>query len=170
MRIPIHIAKILLQLSQGEVIPLGKAKHAIIEELISENIIEQTGRIQKKLKDDHKNCFHKILINLNLITKLDIKYKKQSMLYIYYPTVNKKYFFGIIERETLEHVESIGVLDEWWSIADFNEANTKYIIENNIVYKLPQLTMYLVDGTSKTILYNANEELNDVVLYNLEHT
>lgn len=49
MKIPIKIAKILLQLSQGEVIPSSKAKHAIINELVSERIIEQTGRIQKKI-------------------------------------------------------------------------------------------------------------------------
>lgn len=49
MKIPVHIAEKLLQLSQGEVIPSGKAKHALIEELVSERIIERTGRIQKKL-------------------------------------------------------------------------------------------------------------------------
>jgi hypothetical protein len=49
MKIPVHIAEKLLQLSQGEVIPSGKAKHALIEELVFERIIERTGRIQKKL-------------------------------------------------------------------------------------------------------------------------
>jgi hypothetical protein len=49
MKIPLHIAKKLLQLSQGATIPSGAAKHAFIEELISERIIEQSGRIQKKL-------------------------------------------------------------------------------------------------------------------------
>jgi hypothetical protein len=49
MKIPVHIAEKLLQLSQGEVIPSGNAKHALIEELVSEGIIERTGRIQKRL-------------------------------------------------------------------------------------------------------------------------
>jgi hypothetical protein len=49
MRIPILIAEKLLQLSQGVIIPSGAAKHALIEELVSERIIERTGRIQKKL-------------------------------------------------------------------------------------------------------------------------
>ncbi len=49
MKIPIHIAEKLLQLSQGVIIPSGAAKHALIEELVSERIIERTGRIQKKL-------------------------------------------------------------------------------------------------------------------------
>ena len=49
MKIPLHIAEKLLQLSQGATIPSGAAKHAFIEELISERIIEQSGRIQKKL-------------------------------------------------------------------------------------------------------------------------
>lgn len=49
MRIPIHIAQKLLQLLKGEVLPSSVAKHAIIEELVSERIIERSGRIQKKL-------------------------------------------------------------------------------------------------------------------------
>jgi len=49
MKIPIRIAEILLRLSQGEIIPSGKAKHLLIDVLISENIIQQTGRIKKKL-------------------------------------------------------------------------------------------------------------------------
>lgn len=49
MKIPVHIAEKLLQLSKGEIIPSSMAKHALIEELISEEIIERTGRIQKKL-------------------------------------------------------------------------------------------------------------------------
>lgn len=49
IKIPIHIAQKLLQLSQGETIPSGSAKHAFIEELVSENVIQRTGRIQKKL-------------------------------------------------------------------------------------------------------------------------
>lgn len=49
MKIPVHIAEKLLQLSKGEIISSSKAKHPLIEELVSERIIERTGRIQKKL-------------------------------------------------------------------------------------------------------------------------
>jgi hypothetical protein len=50
MKIPVHIAQKIVQLSQGETLPSSVAKHSIIEELISERIIERTGRIQKKLQ------------------------------------------------------------------------------------------------------------------------
>ncbi|MYY46422.1 DUF7281 domain-containing protein [Elizabethkingia anophelis] len=50
MKIPVHIAQKIAQLSQGETLPSSVAKHSIIEELISERIIERTGRIQKKIQ------------------------------------------------------------------------------------------------------------------------
>ncbi len=49
MKIPIHIAEKLLLLSQGETIPSSRAKHTSIENMVSEGIIERSGRIQKKL-------------------------------------------------------------------------------------------------------------------------
>ncbi len=49
IKIPVHIAQKLLLLSQGETIPSSSAKHAFIEELITERIIERRGRIQKTL-------------------------------------------------------------------------------------------------------------------------
>lgn len=49
MRIPKHIAEKILQLSKGETISSSSAKHPFIEELVSEGIIERSGRIQKKL-------------------------------------------------------------------------------------------------------------------------
>ena len=49
MKIPVHIAEKLLQLSQGESIPSSLAKHAVIDDLVLEGIIERKGRIQKSL-------------------------------------------------------------------------------------------------------------------------
>lgn len=49
MKIPIHIAVKLFQLSQGEIMPSSMAKHSLIENMVSEGIIERSGRIQKKL-------------------------------------------------------------------------------------------------------------------------
>lgn len=49
MKIPLHIAEKLWMLSQGIIIPSATAKHALIEELVSERIIERSGRVQKKL-------------------------------------------------------------------------------------------------------------------------
>lgn len=49
MKIPVHIAEKLIQLSQGQTLPSSKAKHALIEELVRERIIIRKGRIQKAL-------------------------------------------------------------------------------------------------------------------------
>ena len=49
MKIPIHIAQKLLQLSKGEILNSSQAKHQLIDELVLEEIIERTGRVQKKL-------------------------------------------------------------------------------------------------------------------------
>lgn len=49
MKLPVHIAKKLVLLLQGETLAASPAKHAIIEELIDEGIIERKGRVQKTL-------------------------------------------------------------------------------------------------------------------------
>lgn len=49
MKVPVHIAEKLLQLSQGESIPSSLAKHSLIEDLVLEGIIQRKGRIQKSL-------------------------------------------------------------------------------------------------------------------------
>jgi len=48
-KIPVHIAEKLLLLQQGESSAASSVKHAVIEELVAENIVQRTGRIQKKL-------------------------------------------------------------------------------------------------------------------------
>lgn len=63
MKIPLHIAEKLLQLSQGGTIPSSKAKHALIEELVAERIIERNGRIQKKLLLTNKKALDLFLQN-----------------------------------------------------------------------------------------------------------
>lgn len=49
MKVPVHIAEKLLQLSQGESIPSSLAKHSLIDDLVLEGIVERKGRIQKSL-------------------------------------------------------------------------------------------------------------------------
>jgi hypothetical protein len=63
MTIPIHIAEKLLLLSQGETIAASSAKHAVIDELIEENVIERKGRMQKKLSNFNKNALSDYLQN-----------------------------------------------------------------------------------------------------------
>lgn len=63
MKIPVHIAERLLQLSQGEVIPSSGAKHSLIDELVSERIIERNGRIQKTLQVNNKKSLFQYLQN-----------------------------------------------------------------------------------------------------------
>jgi hypothetical protein len=57
MKLPVHIAEKLLQLLQGDTVPSSAAKHATIEELIAEGIIERRGRIQRTLFTSNKNAF-----------------------------------------------------------------------------------------------------------------
>lgn len=47
--IPIGIARKLLQLKEGEVLPGSSMKHKFVDELVEEHIIFREGRVQKKL-------------------------------------------------------------------------------------------------------------------------
>ena len=47
MKLPLRIAKILLELSDGAILPGSAVKHSIIEDLIQENILFRTGKIRK---------------------------------------------------------------------------------------------------------------------------
>lgn len=49
MKLPVHIAQKLVQLIDGETLSSSAIKHSIIEELVTERIIERTGRIHKKI-------------------------------------------------------------------------------------------------------------------------
>ena len=49
MKVPIHIAEKILQLSLGKSIPSSLAKHSLIDDLVIEGILERKGRIQKSL-------------------------------------------------------------------------------------------------------------------------
>lgn len=61
MKVPVHIAEKLLQLSQGESIPSSLAKHSVIEDLVLEGIIERKGRIQKSLFVSDSKALHTYL-------------------------------------------------------------------------------------------------------------
>lgn len=63
MKVPVHIAEKLLQLSQGESIPSSLAKHSLIDDLVLEGIIERKGRIQKSLLLPDKKALHTYLQN-----------------------------------------------------------------------------------------------------------
>jgi len=70
MKIPIHLAEKLIQLSQGEIIPSSKAKHSLIETLVNEGIIQRTGRIQKTLQITNNNSLFQYLNNKHGINDL----------------------------------------------------------------------------------------------------
>ena len=63
IKIPVHIAEKLLLLKQGETLTASSVKHTIIEMLIVENIIQRTGRIQKRLSISDKNALELYLQN-----------------------------------------------------------------------------------------------------------
>lgn len=78
MKIPVHIAKKILQLTDGEALPSSAAKHTLIEELIAERILERTGRIQKKLQLVNQNALFLFLQNKYGINNLE-KYIEVSL-------------------------------------------------------------------------------------------
>lgn len=61
MKVPVHIAEKLLQLSKGESIPSSSAKHSLIDDLVLEGIIERKGRIQKTLLVPNNKALHTYL-------------------------------------------------------------------------------------------------------------
>ena len=63
MKVPVHIAEKLLQLSQGESIPSSLAKHSLIDDLVLEGIIERKGRIKKTLILSNNKALHTYLQN-----------------------------------------------------------------------------------------------------------
>jgi hypothetical protein len=69
-KIPLHIAEKLLLLQQGETLAASSAKHAVIEELIAENIVQKNGRVQKKLSVSNKNSLITYLQNRFVINDL----------------------------------------------------------------------------------------------------
>lgn len=70
MKIPVHIAEKLLQLTQGEKIPSSSAKHTLIDELVNEGIIERNGRIQKTIHITNINSLFQYLQNNHGINDL----------------------------------------------------------------------------------------------------
>ena len=56
MKIPLHIAQKILQLSKGDTLNSSVTRHTVIDELIEESIVERTGRIQKKLQLVNRNA------------------------------------------------------------------------------------------------------------------
>lgn len=70
MKVPVHIAEKLLQLSQGERIPSSLAKHSLIDDLVLEGIIHRIGRIQKSLLLPDKKALDTYLQNNYSITDL----------------------------------------------------------------------------------------------------
>jgi hypothetical protein len=71
MKIPVHIAEKLLRLMQGETLPASSVKHAVIEEIIAEGIIERKGRIQKTLSVSNPNTLKIYLQNKYSINDLE---------------------------------------------------------------------------------------------------
>ncbi|MCC5920743.1 MAG: hypothetical protein JJU23_08685 [Cyclobacteriaceae bacterium] len=49
VKLPLKIAKVLKEMSNGVIVGASTAKHAVIEELIAEGVLERRGRVQKKV-------------------------------------------------------------------------------------------------------------------------
>lgn len=101
MKIPVHIAQKIIQLSQGETLPSSVAKHSIIEELISERIIERTGRIQKKLQLVNGNALF-----LYLQTKYGIHNLEKYIEVSQKENVQRSELVEISSNSKLKHVRT----------------------------------------------------------------
>lgn len=71
MKLPIHLAQKLVQLTDGETLPSSTANHSIIEELVAEGIIERTGRIQKIIQLVNRDALFQYLQNKYGINNLE---------------------------------------------------------------------------------------------------
>ena len=78
MKIPVQIAQKILQLSKGDALNSSVARHAVMDELIAERIVERTGRIQKKLQLVNRNALLLFLQNKYGINDLE-KYVEISL-------------------------------------------------------------------------------------------
>lgn len=70
MKVPLHIAEKLLKMTHGEIIPDSSAKHAVIDDLVMEGILERKGRIKKTLSLYDKNALENYLRNKQSIANL----------------------------------------------------------------------------------------------------
>ena len=70
-KLTLKIAKILLELENGEILPVSSAKSKLIDELVEENIILKSGKHKKKLKLISKEQLRVYLYNQLQINNLD---------------------------------------------------------------------------------------------------
>jgi hypothetical protein len=72
MIIPLHIAQKLSLLLRGITIPASSAKHAVIDELVAEGIIDRKGRIKKTLHLQNSNSLKTYLQNKFAINDIEL--------------------------------------------------------------------------------------------------
>ena len=70
-KLTLKIAKILLELENGEILPVSSAKSKLIDELVEENIILKSGKHKKTLKLISKEQLRVYLYNQLQINNLD---------------------------------------------------------------------------------------------------
>ena len=71
MKLTLKIAKVLVQLINGESIPNHSAKSRLIDDLVSENIITRKGKHKKSLELVNKSSLHTYLANQLQINNLN---------------------------------------------------------------------------------------------------
>lgn len=134
MKVPVQIAEKLLRLMQGESIPSSLAKHALIEDLVLEGIIERKGRIKKILFLADNAALHTYLQNNCSINDLQ-----------QYIQISQK---DEVTRSELVAVSSDSKLTTVRSFKGFL-VNCYLPIQATLNGK--QITLYPVDGTFQFI-------------------
>lgn len=129
MKIPVHIAQKILQLSKGDTLNSSVARHTVIDELIEERIVERTGRIQKKLQLVNRNALLLFLQNKYGINDLEK-----------YVEISSK---NNVQRSDLVEVSSYSKLK---NIRTFKGFLINSYVPTNVILNGNEITMNFTEG------------------------
>ncbi len=156
MKIPVHIAQKILQLSKGDALNSSVARHAVMDELIAERIVERTGRIQKKLKLVNRNALLLFLQNKYGINDLE-KYVEISMK-------------NNVQRSDLVEVSSYSKLK---NIRTFKGFLINSYVPTNVILNGNEITLNFTEGIFQFIYdfenFIPNENVTIIGIENAEN-
>lgn len=101
MKLPLRIAKALLKLTEGSILPASAVKHSVIEDLIQENILFRTGRIKKTI-----GLNNKIYLTLYLHNRFSIKDLKTYVAALEEPETSRASLVDITGDSKLKTVRT----------------------------------------------------------------
>ena len=156
MKIPVQIAQKILQLSKGDALNSSVARHAVMDELIAERIVERTGRIQKKLQLVNRNALLLFLQNKYGINDLE-KYVEISLK-------------NNVQRSDLVEVSSYSKLK---NIRTFKGFLINSYVPTNVILNGNEITLNFTEGIFQFIYdfenFIPNENVTIIGIENAEN-